>query len=108
MGYKHYTDEQKQFLKDNCNGKTAKELTYLFNCKFNTNKGYHSITQYLLKLGIHNALVNRGRFKKGGEPWNKGIKTGLKPPCIFKIGHLPKQTKPKGYERINKDGFFTS
>ena len=48
-----------------------------------------------------------GRFIKGRIPWNKGLKGWRKsqPESLFKKGHLPKQTRPKGSERINKDGF---
>lgn len=48
-----------------------------------------------------------GRFLKGRIPWNKGLKGWRKsqPESLFKKGHLPKQTRPKGSERINKDGF---
>lgn len=43
-----YTDEQKQFIRDNCGNMTAKELTELFNIKFNENR---------TKKGIHNIVL---------------------------------------------------
>lgn len=48
-----------------------------------------------------------GRFLKGMIPWNKGLKGWHKvqPKNLFKKGNLPKQTRPEGSERINKDGF---
>lgn len=48
-----------------------------------------------------------GRFLKGRIPWNKGLKGWRKsqPKNLFEKGHLPKQTRPEGNERLNKDGF---
>lgn len=46
------------------------------------------------------------RFKKGLTPWNKGIKTGLKPANGFKKGNIPWHTKELYSERIDKDGYI--
>lgn len=40
---KNYTDEEKQWLKENVNKYDIKELTYLFNEKFNSNRKINSI-----------------------------------------------------------------
>ena len=46
------------------------------------------------------------RFKKGMTPWNKGIKTGLKPTNGFKKGFTPWHTKELYSERLDKDGYI--
>lgn len=48
-----------------------------------------------------------GRFEKDHEPWNKGMK-GWQAEGVqatqFKKGHMPKNWKPVGSERFDKDG----
>ena len=46
------------------------------------------------------------RFKKGMTPWNKGIKTDLKPTNGFKKGFTPWHTKELYSERLDKDGYI--
>lgn len=46
------------------------------------------------------------RFKKGFTPWNKGIKTGLKPANGFKKGNVPWCTRELYSERFDKDGYI--
>lgn len=61
------------------------------------------------KMSRNNIGIDKttGRFLKGRIPWNKGLKGWRKsqPKNLFKKGHLPKQTRPKGSERINENGF---
>lgn len=45
------------------------------------------------------------RFKKGMTPWNKGIKTSLKPVNGFKKGNRPWHTRELFSERLDKDGY---
>lgn len=45
------------------------------------------------------------RFKKGQIPWNKCIKTGLKPVNGFKKGNRPWHTRELYSERLDKDGY---
>lgn len=45
------------------------------------------------------------KFKKGFTPWNKGIKTGLKPINGFKKGYRPWHTRELYSERLDKDGY---
>jgi hypothetical protein len=58
----------------------------------------------LSKLGRYN------RFKKGHEPFNKGLKMNAElyekcKPTMFKKGSKPHNFKPDGSERIDKDGY---
>lgn len=49
--------------------------------------------------------MNDTKFKKGFTPWNKGIKTGLKPTNGFKKGNRPWHTRGLYSERLDKDGY---
>lgn len=48
-----YTDEQKQFIRDNCGNMTAKELTELFNSTFNENRTKKGIQYIVLDMGLN-------------------------------------------------------
>lgn len=50
--------------------------------------------------------MNDTKFKKGFTPWNKGIKTGLKPTNGFKKGFSPWHTRELYSERLDKDGYI--
>ncbi len=62
------------------------------------------------KISRNNIDIDKttGRFLKGRIPWNKGLKGWRKsqPESLFKKGHLPKQTRPEGSERINQYGYI--
>lgn len=95
-----YTDEMIEFLKEVTPGKTYKEITELFNKKFNLGVTAEIIKSLLSRKKIHTGT--RGcLYKKGSIPWNKG-KRG----CMganktsFKKGNRPKNWKPIGTERI--------
>ena len=95
-----YTDEMIEFLKEVTPGKTYKEITELFNKKFNLGVTAEIIKSFLSRKKIHTGT--RGcLYKKGSIPWNKG-KRG----CMganktsFKKGNRPKNWKPIGSERI--------
>ena len=65
---KYYTEEQKQFIKDNVLGISNKELTKIFNKRFNENRTESSIASMKKKLRLKNGLC--GTFKKGQKPHN--------------------------------------
>lgn len=67
----HYTDEQIEFLKENCRLYSRKELTEKFNEKFGTSKTMLALRQFCNKYGFNSS--NNGRFKKGNITWSTGL-----------------------------------
>lgn len=103
-----YTSQQNEFLKANRPQHTLTELTALFNATFGLSMTHSAILARCWKLKInasHNK--NKGRFKTGLAPWNKGV-TGYTTTSTtkFKPGHEPATTKPIGYERLSKNGII--
>jgi len=49
----NYTEEEKQFLKENINKYTYKELTSVFNRQFKANVAWGSIAKFCKKLGLN-------------------------------------------------------
>jgi len=101
----YYTDEEKEFIKNNIKGRRTKELTKIFNEKFQTNLKRSQIRSYIKNHGLTSG-VNM-QFKKGNEPWSKGRTdlTGHKA-TQFKKGNRPKNAKPVGTEIITEDGYI--
>jgi len=99
-----FTEEQKKFIYDNYKGLGNKELTKLFNDKFNTNLDKQI---YYFKRNHHLDSGLTGRFEKGNIPFNKGTKGIMKAnKTSFKKGNIPFNHKEVGYERINVDGYI--
>lgn len=100
-----YTLEQVRFLTESYQGRSVAELTALFNGQFATDR-----TKQQIKTFVHNRGVTSGRtgrFEKGSQSWNKGIKGYMGANATsFEKGNIPKNRKPIGTERIcSKDGF---
>ena len=102
---KKYTDEMIEFLKEVTPGKTYKEITELFNNKFNLDTTAEIIKSLLSRKKIHTGT--RGcLYKKGSIPWNKGKKGYMGAnKTSFKKGNKPKNWKPIGSERIDTEGY---
>lgn len=106
---KKFKEEHINFLKENVNGITLKELTNKFNKKFNMKVSESSISNLKSKYGLRSGIVG-GRFKKGHVPNNKGKHMTLEQyrKCkrtMFKKGNIPFNYKPIGSERIDRDGY---
>ena len=101
---KKYTDEMIEFLKEVTPQKTYKEITELFNNKFNLDTTVETMKGLLSRKKIHTGTL--GRFKKGSIPWNKGKKgyVGANR-TSFKKGHKPKNWRTVGSERIDTEGY---
>lgn len=106
---KKFKEEHINFLKENVNGITLKELTNKFNKKFNMKASESSISNLKSKYGLRSGIVG-GRFEKGHVPNNKGKHMTLEQyrkckSTMFKKGNIPFNYKPIGSERIDRDGY---
>ena len=99
-----YKDEMINFLREVAKGKTYKEITELFNRRFNLDVTAEKIKSLLSRKKICTGTL--GYFKKGSIPWNKGKKgfTGANR-TSFKKGDKPANWRPDGSERVDKDGY---
>lgn len=102
---KKYTDEMIEFLKEVAPQKTYKEITKLFNKKFNLDVTAEIIKSLLSRKKIY--TETRGcLYKKGSIPWNKGKKGYMGAnKTSFKKGHKPKNWRPIGSERVDAEGY---
>ena len=101
-----YSKKQLKFLRNKYRVLSRRELMRVFNAKFNMKKILAQITS---SLKNHHMLSGRtGRFEKGQNPWNNGIKGYMGANATsFKKGNKPANRKPLGSERIDsKDGFI--
>lgn len=100
------TDEQETFLRQHVKGRLNEDLTALMNETFGL-----SLTPRQLAIWKKNHNVTSGvntAFEKGHVPINAGTKGmfnvgGNK--TSFKKGDQPKNYKPVGSERIDRDGY---
>lgn len=103
-----YTEEQAQFIRDNYTGRSVKEMTVLFNRRFETHKTAKQIRSFCHNRGLISGCT--GQFRKGHRPWNYGTKgQGLMGPNSgsFKKGNMPPNKKPLWHERIDsRDGYL--
>lgn len=99
-----YTDEMREFIRDNYYGITNKELTDMFNERFNSS--------YKKRHKFYSGID--GRFKKGQKAFNKGIKQTeyMSADAIetkntrFKKGSSPVNHREVGSTRLSKDGYI--
>ena len=99
-----YTQEEKDWLRDNVVGHSYKEVTEGFNEVFGLQLKQTQISGLIKRYGLCNG--RDCRFKKGHVSFNKGKKgVGGWAPTNFKKGHVPWNYKPVGSERINADGY---
>lgn len=108
-----YPAEIIEFIISNHKGIGPKQMTSLVNEKFGT-----AYTNNQIKGIYGNRRLNSGvtgYFEKGKAAFNKGKKQSefMSPEAIertkstrFHKGHLPPNTKPVGYERINVNGYI--
>lgn len=99
-----YTEEQLDYLREITPGRWNKEITKMFNNKFNQNRTETAIMGVRQRNGIKTGF--NGAFPKGSTPWNKG-KRGLMGAnsTSFKKGEKPPNWVPIGTERVTRDGY---
>lgn len=79
--YRQYTEEEKQFLKSNYKGISTKELTRMYNEKFEHKKSVKQIKRFKDYRGLKNGINTK--FQKGLTP-TKNMKK-----YWFQKGHIP-------------------
>lgn len=106
MGKKIYTQEMKNFLFKNNQGRSLKELTILFNEHFGTSFSCSQIRNFRRNHKLDSGLT--GRFKKGSVPYNKGKKLPNMAPNDgqFKKGNKPPNYLPVGTINTTTDGYL--
>jgi hypothetical protein len=102
--YGIFTKKQQTFIKENVQGLSNRKLTDLVNQKFNL-----SVTVRQMKTWKTNHRISSGlKGSEGTPPPNKGTK-GLYNVggnrTSFKKGQRPRNYKPVGTERIDRDGY---
>ncbi len=107
-----WTDEVIQFMIDNYKGRDNIELAELLNQKFNLNTNGDRVCNVKANLIRRNGIdlrtgINRGCFKKGNVPINKGTKGMFNVggnSGSFKKGNISDNAVPIGTERIRHSG----
>lgn len=91
--YHVYTDEQKQYVKDNINGHSYKELTAMFNKEFKLKLTCGQITGLIGHLNLHNLrdrqILGFKRADIGSEltDGNGFIRIKVKDPDVWEYKH---------------------
>lgn len=101
-----YTEEEHAFMREFVPGHSYREIAAAFTEKFGWEISIGQVNAY---IGNHHLNTGRtGRFQKGQVPPNKGKKGACAAGCEktwFSKGHIPKNHRPVGSERVNKDGY---
>ena len=100
-----YPEEVKKFILKNYIGTGWQAMADLLNQEFGTSYTKGQMTAYYKNHKLDSGL--RGHFKRGGIPYNKGLK-GLNiggEETQFKPGRISWNYLPVGTERTNTDGY---
>lgn len=109
-----YSAIEDQFLIENVKGITLKELTKMFNRRFDLNLTEAAISHRKVKLKIRSGIVG-GQFQKGHKTFNKGMTWDEYMPkesqersrkTTFKKGTIPPNHREIGSERLDTDGYI--
>lgn len=103
---KIFSNEQEQFIRDHYQGIDNQELTDLLNEQFNTQFTRAQVKTWKNRNKLDSGL--KGYFEPGHVPINKGTKGMFNVggnSGSFKKGDQPKNYKPIGTERIDRDGY---
>lgn len=102
-----YIEEMVRYIENNITGISYKMLTEQFNERFGMNISIQAMRSLARRKELTNGIS--GQFQKGNTPHNKGRKGECYQGCEktwFPKGHIPKNLKPIGSERITKDGYI--
>ena len=103
-----YEQEHIDFIKAH-QGASAREMAELFTEHFNIHVTKNQMKAVMYRNNISSGKT--GRFEKGNIPHSKGQKMSKEQyekckPTMFKKGHIPKNHREIGSERITKDGYI--
>ena len=105
-GRSRFTEKQLNYLKEIGDSKPNKEITKLFNEKFNLDIPHHKITNLKWRNNIPSQRVYAGIYEKGMIPWNKGLKGYMGAnKTSFKKGSFSPKRVPIGTERVIQNGY---
>ena len=93
-----YTEEQKQFLRDNFAGTSREDMTAMFNARFGTSLPLSKVIPLAYRLGLKNGRLRLTQFRKGHATWHKGKKHPL--------GEKHPRYRPVGSEHVDKRGYI--
>ena len=112
-----YTEEMYQFIRDNITGTSYKEMTKLFNERFNANITDTQMMATIKRIECKNGID--ACFKKGSVPHNKGKKwdefmpkesqENSRKTCFVSGGSINNSNHnvvPVGTEHLSGDGFI--
>ena len=103
-----YEQEHIDFIKAH-KGASAREMAELFTEHFNIPVSINQMKGVMHRNNISSGKT--GGFEKGNKPYNKGKNMSKElyekcKPTMFKKGHIPKNYRKIGSERITKDGYI--
>ena len=110
-----YTDTMISYIRENYLDMTIKEIAKNIKGSYSGVSGVMKRLNLIIPEHISDKRKKDSYFKKGHQPFNKGIpmieymdSEALKriKTSQFKKGHEPHNTKYNGYERITKDGYI--
>lgn len=108
VGYSpKYPEGMEDFIRSIAPGRSSEDIASLVSAHFGIEFTVRQCAAYKKNHHINTGLT--GRFEKGRVPSNKGIKGFCAPGCEkgwFPKGHIPKNHRPVGSERISKDGYI--
>lgn len=111
MAVHKWTEEEIEFVREVYPYHENKEIVKMIKEKFGFDVTTRNLQNVRNKYKIPKKVIpNSGCYRKGDEPWNKGkgmsdeVKEKVKG-TWFKKGQIPKNHKPVGSTRIDRDGY---
>lgn len=106
-----WTEEEIEFVREVYPYHENKEISKMVKEKFGFDVSTRNLQNVRNKYKIPKKVIpNSGCYRKGDEPWNKGkrmsdeVREKVKG-TWFKKGQVPKNHKPVGSTRIDRDGY---
>lgn len=103
-----YTAEEREFMEKFALGHSHREIADAFTEKFGWEISVGQVKSSIARWHLYTGKT--GRFQKGQEPPNKGVKMSADvyekcAPTMFQKGSVPAGHREVGSERVNVDGY---